>query len=139
MKYHHNITKYQHHITKYQYHIMKYQHHIMKYHHHITKYQHHIMKYHHHITKYHHHITKYHHHIMKYHHHNRVDHIRQLRRSIFFNSNGKNTVYYMLASNTLDHKIVYFNIDTPNELSDHCFISTGLNLEKSGLKQQKDL
>ena len=57
----------------------------------------------------------------------------------FFNSNGKRTVDYMLASFTLYHKIVYFNVDTPNELSDHCIISTGLNLEKSGLKHQKDL
>ena len=57
----------------------------------------------------------------------------------FFNSNGKSTVDYMLTSNTLYHKIVYFNVDTPNELSDHCIISTGLNLEKSGLKHQKDL
>ena len=57
----------------------------------------------------------------------------------FFNSNGKSTVDYMLASNTVHHKMVYFNVDTPNELSDHCIISTGLNLEKSGLKHQKDL
>ena len=57
----------------------------------------------------------------------------------FFNPNGKSTVDYMLASNTLYHKIVYFNVDTPSELSDHCIIFTGLNLEKSGLKHQKDL
>ena len=43
---------------------------------------------------------------------------------------------YMLESNTLYHKIVYFNVDSQNELSDQCIISNGLNLEKSGLKHQ---
>ena len=52
---------------------------------------------------------------------------------------GKTTVDYILASNILYHKIIYFNVDTTNELSDHCIISTGLSLEKSGLKHQKDL
>ena len=52
----------------------------------------------------------------------------------------------MLAFNTLYHKIVYFNVDTSNELSDHCIISREIrsetverSLEKSGLKHQKDL
>ena len=52
---------------------------------------------------------------------------------------GKSTVDFILASNILYHKIIYFNVDTPNELSDHCIISTAFSLKKSGLKHQKDL
>lgn len=33
--------------------------------------------------------------------------------------------------------MIYINADTPNELSHHCIIYTGLSLEKSGLKHQK--
>ena len=42
----------------------------------------------------------------------------------------------MAKAHTSLHKIIYFNVDTPNELSDHCIISTGL--EKSGLKHKKN-
>ena len=45
----------------------------------------------------------------------------------------------MLAFNTLYHKIIYFNVNTSNELSNHCIISTGLNLKNSGMIHQTDL
>ena len=44
----------------------------------------------------------------------------------FFNSNGKSTIDYMLSSIDLFHDIQYFNIQPPNELSDHCLVSTGI-------------
>ena len=45
---------------------------------------------------------------------------------LFLNSNGKSTIDYMLSSIDLFHDIQYFNIQPPNELSDHCIVSTGI-------------
>ena len=46
----------------------------------------------------------------------------------FFNSNGASTVDYMMASNHLFHKIMFFNVKPPCELSDHCLLHVGIKL-----------
>ncbi|KAK3102147.1 hypothetical protein FSP39_009168 [Pinctada imbricata] len=44
----------------------------------------------------------------------------------FSNQNGSSTVDYMLASNNIYNSILYFNVLPPNEISDHCIITTGI-------------
>lgn len=52
----------------------------------------------------------------------------------FFNSNGKSMIDYMLTSTDLFHDVEYFNILPPNELSDHCLLSTGIKNNCSGIE-----
>jgi hypothetical protein len=56
----------------------------------------------------------------------------------FYNSNGKSTVDYMLASSILYTYIEYFCISPPNELSDHCLLSTGIKLSTRNTNVNSD-
>jgi hypothetical protein len=43
----------------------------------------------------------------------------------FFSSNGKSTIIILVSTELFDY-IMYFNILTPSELSDHCLINAAI-------------
>ena len=47
----------------------------------------------------------------------------------FYNTNGQSTIDYCIVSETLLSKVEFFNVLPPNELSDHCIITTSFNFD----------